>query len=106
MSKPQGEIPTKGESVIYLEEPNGNNEQLSEVQIRDRAAKEKVLLRKIDLRMMPLMMLICMFFSSLNILLPDTDYLFRCSQLLGSKQYCCGPIRLAREGPRYCGHSI
>lgn len=57
---------TKGEKEIYVEKLKENNGELTDEQIQDRAAKEKALLRKIDLRMMPLMMLICTFLNSMD----------------------------------------
>lgn len=69
-SKDKEVDPTKNEAV-QLEQLAVDKSGIANIHIQDRPAKEKVLLRKIDMRMMPLMMLICTFRSALGIWLID-----------------------------------
>lgn len=81
-----------GVHVETAEDDLKNAEGVHYPVIEGRIEKEKELLRKIDLRMMPLMMLIC---KAASLVLPEStvvvsliaDILSRCFELSGQKQH-------------------
>jgi hypothetical protein len=79
---------------------------LEDLVIEDRERKEKALLRKVDTRMMPLMMVLC---RSSNGSDPTTNILivnFRYSQLPGPEQHCDSSSRHVRKGSWSCRQAI
>jgi hypothetical protein len=79
---------------------------LEDLVIEDRERKEKALVRKVDTRMMPLMMVLC---RSPNYPNPTTSMLIvypRYSQLPGSEQHCHSSSGHVRKRSWSCRQSI